>query len=50
MRTHPRLRALFALLAVLGLTLAFVACGGDDSTTRHRRARYERHRLGPSAT
>ena len=32
MRTHPRLRTLFALLAVLGLTLAFVACGGDDST------------------
>ena len=33
MRTHPRLRALFALLAVLGLTLAFVACGSDDSTS-----------------
>ena len=38
MRTHPRLRALFALLAVVGLTLAFVACGSDDSTTRRRRA------------
>ena len=33
MSTHPRLRALFALLAVLGLTLAFVACGSDDSST-----------------
>ena len=33
MRTHPRLRTLFALLAVLGLTLAFVACGSDDSTS-----------------
>jgi glycine betaine/choline ABC-type transport system substrate-binding protein len=32
MRTHPRLRALFALLAVLGLSLAFVACGSDDSS------------------
>jgi len=34
MSTHPRLRALFALLAVVGLTLAFVACGDDsDSST-----------------
>jgi len=31
MRTHPRLRALFAVLAVLGLALAFVACGDDSS-------------------
>jgi glycine betaine/choline ABC-type transport system substrate-binding protein len=30
MSTHPRLRALFALLAVLGLSLAFVACGDDS--------------------
>ena len=33
MSTHPRLRALFALLAVVGLTLAFVACGDDDSSS-----------------
>ena len=35
MRTHPRLRALFALLAVLGLAVAFAACGddSDDSTS-----------------
>jgi osmoprotectant transport system substrate-binding protein len=34
MSTHPRIRALFALLAVLGLTLAFAACGdSDDDTT-----------------
>jgi glycine betaine/choline ABC-type transport system substrate-binding protein len=32
MRTYPRLRALFAVLAVLGLALAFVACGDDDSS------------------
>jgi len=31
MRTYPRLRALFAVLAVLGLALAFVACGDDSS-------------------
>ncbi len=33
MSTHPRLRALFALLAVVGLTLAFAACGDDDSSS-----------------
>jgi osmoprotectant transport system substrate-binding protein len=33
MSTHPRLRALFALLAVVGLTMAFVACGDSDSST-----------------
>jgi glycine betaine/choline ABC-type transport system substrate-binding protein len=33
MSTHPRLRALFALLAVLGLALAVAACGSDDSTS-----------------
>jgi glycine betaine/choline ABC-type transport system substrate-binding protein len=35
MSTHPRLRALFALIAAVGLTLAFVACGddSDDSTS-----------------
>jgi glycine betaine/choline ABC-type transport system substrate-binding protein len=33
MSTHPRLRALFALLAVVGLAMAFVACGSDDSST-----------------
>ncbi len=33
MSTHPRLRALFALLAALTLTLAVAACGDDDSDT-----------------
>ena len=35
MRTHPRLRALFALLAVIGLAVAIAACGDDseDSTS-----------------
>ncbi len=35
MRTHPRLRALFALLAILGLAVAIAACGddSDDSTS-----------------
>jgi glycine betaine/choline ABC-type transport system substrate-binding protein len=33
MTTHPRIRALFALLAVLALTLAFAACGDDDDTS-----------------
>ena len=33
MSTHPRLRALFALLAALALTLAVAACGDDDETT-----------------
>ena len=33
MSTHPRLRALFALLAVLGLSLAFAACGDDSDDT-----------------
>ena len=33
MSTHPRLRALFALLAALTLTLVVAACGDDDSDT-----------------
>ena len=33
MSTYPRLRALFALLAAVGLTLAFVACGSDSSSS-----------------
>ena len=33
MSTHPRLRALFALLAALALALAVAACGDDDDTT-----------------
>jgi osmoprotectant transport system substrate-binding protein len=33
MSTHPRLRALFALLAALALTFALAACGDDDSDT-----------------
>ena len=45
MRTYPRLRTLFALLAVLGLALAFVACGSDDSQLVVDERRYERHRL-----
>ena len=33
MSTHPRLRALLALLAALALALAVAACGDDDETT-----------------
>jgi osmoprotectant transport system substrate-binding protein len=33
MSTHPRLRALFALIAALALTFAIAACGDDDDTT-----------------
>ncbi len=33
MSTHPRLRALFALIAALALTFAVAACGDDDSTS-----------------
>ena len=33
MSTHPRLRALLALLAALALALAVAACGDDDDTT-----------------
>ena len=33
MSTHSRLRALFALIAALALTLAVAACGDDDSTS-----------------
>src|SRR5688500_14045085 len=33
MSTHPRLRAMFALLAALALALAVAACGDDDETT-----------------
>ena len=33
MSTHPRLRALFALIAALALTFAIAACGDDDETS-----------------
>jgi osmoprotectant transport system substrate-binding protein len=33
MSTHPRRRALFALLAVLALAFALAACGDDNSST-----------------
>ena len=33
MSTHPRMRALFALVAVLVLGLAIAACGSDDSSS-----------------
>jgi glycine betaine/choline ABC-type transport system substrate-binding protein len=33
MSTHTRLRALFALLAAIALTLVIAACGDDDDTT-----------------
>jgi osmoprotectant transport system substrate-binding protein len=33
MSTHPRVRALFALIAALALALAVAACGGDDDTS-----------------
>src|SRR5688500_6712265 len=33
MSTHPRLRALVALIAALALAVAVAACGDDDETT-----------------
>ena len=33
MSTHPRIRALFALLAALTLVFAIAACGSDDEST-----------------